>query len=91
MPLLRRGITKHSYTPVTWAVECPIHPNQLNIEYPVGKAPSTAKVEHAMGLFYCPVSGGHNFALEDAKMTTYDVNGNINGSGLSAQSVLLFP
>jgi hypothetical protein len=91
MSLKRRGIRKHTFTPVTWAVECPLHPGELHIEYPIGRIGNSAKAEAMAELFYCPQDDGHTFPIEDAKVTTYDAAGNVEASGLTLLDVVAMP
>lgn len=92
MTRLRFGYANNTFTPISWQVDCPIHPNTPNIEYPVGKAMisgvlSTA-TEYAMDIYFCPVSGGHTFRVEDANAITFNPDGSVQSSGVPVQNLL---
>jgi hypothetical protein len=86
----RIGVAKHTKVPVTWAVECPLHAGQKNLEYPVGKAPIGSSVDFSRVLFYCPSGSGHTFDVEDAKATIYNEDGTVAASGVALLDYLDF-
>ncbi len=81
----RRGISNFSFTPVTWALECPVHLGEVRLEYPVGAGLPTASgadVTYESQRVYCPQEGGHTFNVEDAKATTFNDDGSVSASGV---------
>lgn len=86
----RIGQQYPSFNLVTYAWECPVHPGELRLEYPVGQpeifgtaaSGNTSHVTYESQRVYCPQGGGHNFNVEDLHATVYDMQGNISASGV---------
>jgi hypothetical protein len=83
----RTGIKKHTLLPVTWAVECPVHAER-DIEFPVGQAVSTAKIDFSRNVYYCPAGGGHTFNVEDATAIIFNADGSVAASGVALSDYL---
>ena len=86
----RIGVAKHTKVPVFWAVECPLHPGEKQIEYPQSAGAASAKVGLGQVSFYCPQASGHTFNLEDAKATIYNADGSVAASGATLLEYLDF-
>jgi hypothetical protein len=87
----RIGVAKHTKVPVTWAVECPLHPTETKVDMaPLGPVPASSKVNYGMRQYYCPQGSGHTFNLEDAKATIYNDDGTVAVSGAALLDYLDF-
>jgi hypothetical protein len=85
----RRGIQFPSFNPVTFAWECPKHPGELRLEYPVGQnaiflpgASGNANITYESQRVYCPQAGGHTFNVEDLKATIFNDDGSVSAAGV---------
>jgi|GEM_PF-3835746 hypothetical protein len=87
----RISYLKHTKVPVSWAVECPLHPEEKKIELsPLGPVGASSKVNYGMRQYYCPQESGHTFNLEDAKATLYNDDGTVSASGVALLDVFDF-
>ena len=78
----RRGIQYPSFNPVNFALECPVHANELRLENPVGKTPNSGHVTYESQRLWCPQAGGHTFNIEDCNATIFNDDGSVADSGV---------